>query len=79
MMEIASMWTSLAKKQTILEAAAIHAPAKLNAEELRQGQLRLTASGAPPEQREFLRTAILAAERVFIETGYFKLATLGDR
>jgi hypothetical protein len=67
------------EEHTILNAAVLNAPGELNTEVLRQGQVRLTASGSLSQQREILKSAILAAERVFIDTGYFKLATLVDR
>lgn len=63
----------------ILNAAVVNAPGELKTEVLRQGQLRLAASGTLSQQREFLQSAILAAERVFIDAGYFKSATMGDR
>ena len=67
------------KEHTILNAAVLNAPGELNTEVLRQGQLRLTASGTFSQQRRVLKSAILAVERVFIDTGYVKLAALGDR
>jgi hypothetical protein len=67
------------EEHTILNAAVLNAPGELNTEVIRQGQLRLTASGTLSQQRGFLKSAILAAERVFTDTGYFKLPALGDR
>jgi hypothetical protein len=65
------------EEHIILNAVVVNAPNELKTEVLRQGQLRLTASGTLSQQREFLQSAILVAEHVFIETGYFKSATLG--
>jgi hypothetical protein len=67
------------EEHTILNAAVVNAPGELKTEVLRQGQLRLIASGTLSQQRQSLESAILAAERVFIDAGYFKLATPGDR
>lgn len=67
------------EEQAILDAAVRCAPDQSNTEVLRQGQVRLTATGTLSHQRDCLRSTVLVTERIFTDTGYFKLATLGGR